>query len=180
MAWTSVAGFFVFLAHFHVVTGESPFFHLFFMFFTGSTFFILKDRITLSPAAFITCVTAMLLSMCDPRTFFVVYMLTLAYILFYFAYVPSRLIHSYNRLGDYSYGIYIYAFPVQQSVAALWPGVSVLSMILISTLVTLTLSVLSWHLLEKHALRLKSRSIHHTGKLFFRHQPLAATPPRTK
>jgi peptidoglycan/LPS O-acetylase OafA/YrhL len=41
--------------------------------------------------------------------------------LFYLAYVPSGWIRKYNRVGDYSYGIYIYAFPVQQSVAALIP-----------------------------------------------------------
>lgn len=150
------------------------------MFFTGSTFFILEDRITLSPAVFFTFATVLLLSMHNRQAFFVVYMLTLAYILFYIAYVPSGLIHEYNRLGDYSYGIYIYAFPVQQSIAARLPGISVPSMIFLSTAVTLTLSVLSWHLLEKHALRLKSRSIRHTRKLFPRHRPLTATPPRTK
>lgn len=96
--------------------------------------------------------------------FFVVYTLFIAYLLFFLAYVPAGHIRKYNLLGDYSYGIYIYAFPVQQSVAALVPGVSVLNMILISFPVTVFLSALSWHLLERRALSLKGRLASDTRK----------------
>lgn len=60
---------------------------------------------------------------------------------------------------DYSYGIYIYAYPVQQLCASLgerggygWGAVT-----LASLLATLLLAVLSWYLVEKPALRLKDR-----------------------
>ena len=49
---------------------------------------------------------------------------------FYIAYVPSGNIRIFNKAGDYSYAIYTYAFPVQQSVAALIPNVSVATMII--------------------------------------------------
>ncbi len=60
-------------------------------------------------------------------------------------------------LGDLSYGVYIFAFPVQQAVAhygqvLAW---SFLTSLLTSAMVTLCLAYLSWHALEKRALRFK-------------------------
>jgi peptidoglycan/LPS O-acetylase OafA/YrhL len=45
------------------------------------------------------------------------------------------------------------------------PGISVLPMLLISAAVTLGFAVLSWHLLERHALRLKERYVSITRRL---------------
>lgn len=62
-----------------------------------------------------------------------------------------------NRLGDLSYGVYIFAFPVQQIVVhwgqgAGWGfGVS----LALSFVLTGALAFASWHLLEKQALRFK-------------------------
>jgi peptidoglycan/LPS O-acetylase OafA/YrhL len=61
--------------------------------------------------------------------------------------------------GDVSYGVYVYAFPVQQSLWALWgsglrPGV----MFVIAAPVTYLLALLSWRLIEHPALRLKRRA----------------------
>lgn len=44
--------------------------------------------------------------------------LALSYAVFWVGYVPGGVLRRYNRLGDYSYGIYIYAFPLQG--AAVW------------------------------------------------------------
>ncbi|MCX7220851.1 MAG: hypothetical protein NTY70_18540 [Burkholderiales bacterium] len=63
----------------------------------------------------------------------------------------------YNTLGDYSYGVYIYAFPVQQSVIALFPEISAVALTALSLSVTLLLAMLSWHLIEQPALALKGR-----------------------
>jgi peptidoglycan/LPS O-acetylase OafA/YrhL len=57
--------------------------------------------------------------------------------------------------GDLSYGIYVYAFPVQQSVAAIWPSVHPLAMFAIAFPVTYGLAFLSWRLVERPALALK-------------------------
>lgn len=138
---------------------------LFFMFFSGAAFFVLRDRIVLLRGVFFGCLGALLLAAgVDKQVFFVVYTLSLAYVLFYLAYVPAGAIRNYNRLGDYSYGLYIYAFPVQQAVAASIPGVSVAQMVAISAAVTLVLAILSWHLLEKRALGLKGLYVGHTRK----------------
>ena len=62
----------------------------------------------------------------------------------------------FTRYGDFSYGMYIYAFPVQQTVAHFWAEyLTVATFFVISFIITLILSVLSWNLLEKKALQFK-------------------------
>jgi peptidoglycan/LPS O-acetylase OafA/YrhL len=62
-----------------------------------------------------------------------------------------------DRLGDLSYGLYIFAFPVQQIVVALGShhGWGFVTHLCVSFLVTGVLACVSWHLLEKPALRFK-------------------------
>ena len=63
-----------------------------------------------------------------------------------------------GRFGDLSYGIYIYAFPVQQTLIWLLKDKMSWSVLLLLTLATtLAFAFASWHLVEKRALRLKPR-----------------------
>lgn len=149
------AGLFVLVRHIKGLPADQ-FVTLFFMFFSGAACFLLKERVTLSHGWFCFCAMALLsTAVVGPRLFFVVYLLTIAYSVLYLAYIPSGPVRAYNRVGDYSYGVYIYAFPVQQSVAALIPGVSVLMLFLISACLTLSCAMLSWHLIERRALAFK-------------------------
>ncbi len=160
-----VAGAFVIVRHFYFPP-EGQFGRLFFMFFTGASFYVLREHIRLSGSCFWLAVMTLTLSVLVNRNaFFVVYQLTIAYVLFYLAYIPSGYVRKYNQLGDYSYGIYIYAFPIQQSVAAMVAGISILSMVLISASVTLLLAALSWHLLERRALTLKALYVGYTRRI---------------
>jgi peptidoglycan/LPS O-acetylase OafA/YrhL len=82
-----------------------------------------------------------------------VFALALTAFVFWFAYrLP---LFEYNRLGDYSYGLYLWGFPVQQSVVHLWPTLTIYQNVAISLPIALMLGVLSWHAIEKPALALK-------------------------
>ncbi len=62
-----------------------------------------------------------------------------------------------RRFGDYSYGIYLFAFPVQQTVVHYLPDVGPIQLALLAGAATFACAFLSWHLVEKHALALKPR-----------------------
>ena len=61
----------------------------------------------------------------------------------------------YNRLSDYSYGTYLFGFPVQQSVIAALGPMSAAQNLAISVPITLMLAFLSCHLVEKPVSMLK-------------------------
>lgn len=151
-----VSGARVLAGHYGLMDEATPFPRLFFMFFTGAAIFVLREHIQLARPVFLAALAAVVATGLQGGLFFPAYLLCLPYILFYMAYVPSGRIRNYNRMGDYSYGMYIYAFPVQQSVAALIPQISVPGMLAASTIVTTFLAALSWHVVEQPAMGLKS------------------------
>jgi len=61
-----------------------------------------------------------------------------------------------NKLGDISYGVYIYAFPVQQTIVFFFRP-TVMELMLWSIIISLILGFLSWHGVEKRALLLKKQ-----------------------
>lgn len=86
--------------------------------------------------------------------------LAMAYTVLWLGFVPRGALLAYNRLGDYSYGTYLYAFPVQQAMAQTFPGGTPLANILLAFPVTLVFAMLSWHLVEERALaRVRSRAV---------------------
>jgi peptidoglycan/LPS O-acetylase OafA/YrhL len=60
-----------------------------------------------------------------------------------------------GRLGDFSYGIYIYGYPVERVFASLMPGVPIAGLFALSLTVTVALAALSWYLVERPALARK-------------------------
>lgn len=79
-----------------------------------------------------------------------------AYFALWFAYDTRWF--GFNRLGDYSYGMYLWNWPVQQALAHWFAPESALLMFGLSFPLVLLLAVLSWHGLEKPALALKRRA----------------------
>lgn len=59
-------------------------------------------------------------------------------------------------MPDYSYGIYIWHFPVLQSLLLLIPGIQPLALFALSTPLVILAAAASWHLIEKPVLRLKT------------------------
>ncbi len=76
-----------------------------------------------------------------------------AYLVLYLAMAPEVRLPNLTRYGDFSYGIYIYAFPVEQIVAAsLGAATTWQAELAISLPFILALAALSWHGIEKRAL----------------------------
>jgi peptidoglycan/LPS O-acetylase OafA/YrhL len=122
-------------------------------FFAGALLYVLRERLPLhwSLAAGSAAVTAIAPALGAPA---VLVALPLGYLMLWLgAALPLRAV---GRRNDVSYGMYIYAFPVQQLLALLGVHRSGLPVyVLLSILGTLPLAVLSWLAVERPAQRLK-------------------------
>lgn len=134
----------------------------------GAALFVWRDRVTLSPVAGAGLALAAVAAH-GSALFVPVLDLALAYNTLLLAYLPGGAIRRYNRLGDYSYGLYLVHFPVQQLVMQIAAPTTPAGVLALSLPVALGLAVLSWHLLERPALAARPR----LAGLFGR-RPLAA------
>jgi len=76
---------------------------------------------------------------------------TLPYMVICFGRMSMPVVRHAGRFGDLSYGLYLYAFPIQQLVLAFMPDDAY--PVLTCVALTLPLAFLSWHLIERPALR---------------------------
>lgn len=127
-------------------------------FAVGTAFYIWRDNIPLHKSIGFALVLTVVLAFPTP-IFNITFVVCLSYWVFLLGLSHSPALLNYNRLGDYSYGVYIYAFPIQQCVA--FGGITnpILNM-MIALPLTLGCAVLSWHLIEKPALSLVKRNFH--------------------
>jgi len=121
----------------------------------GVFFYVNRALISLNIPVFIFLV-ALLFLLHGTIVWSVVQAFGVAYIILFFALHPQVRLPNLDKWGDYSYGVYIYAFPVQQLVAK-YLTTSPIEMLLYSTLITFPLAVLSWKYVEKPALKLKGK-----------------------
>jgi peptidoglycan/LPS O-acetylase OafA/YrhL len=90
--------------------------------------------------------------------------LALPIIILSIAFAPQlKFLNGAGMFGDFSYGMYIYAFPIQQSLVFfgmkyLGGAIPLGWMVLLSIMLTLPFAVLSWHFVEKPFLKLKRKT----------------------
>jgi peptidoglycan/LPS O-acetylase OafA/YrhL len=85
-------------------------------------------------------------------------LVTVSYLVFYLAYYPKPLGAVITRRGDFSYGIYIYGYIVQ-NIVQLYVGnsIPVFPKALLMIACTVPFAMASWFLIEKKALALKKK-----------------------
>lgn len=132
-------------------------------FFVGSMGWLARERLTLRGLGMAVPVLALAWAAArGTQLAFPLLILLLGAATAWAAYVPghgarSRWLHRYNRLGDYSYGTYIYAFPIQGLVVWAWAPATPALHIALALPLTLLLAIPSWHLVEHPALALLRR-----------------------
>lgn len=129
--------------------------YLFNYFLAGASVYVYKDRIKFNKNIFFTSLILLIsfIYLGLPKTAITLFG---TYCLFYLSFFSKKIYSNFNKYGDFSYGLYIYAFPVQQIVSYyLFGKISLLSNFVIVFSISLLLSLLSWHIIEKKALRLK-------------------------
>ena len=136
------------------------FVHLAWMFFCGALCYVLRDFIPLRPWILILGLAlGGLILQIGQNAFSWFYCVLLPYLVFCFAYLPKSVLRYYNRLGDYSYGVYIYAFPIQQTLLFFDPSLSPQTLFAVAASLTLLCAVVSWHCVEKPIMGLRPRIV---------------------
>ncbi|MBY0454967.1 MAG: acyltransferase [Burkholderiaceae bacterium] len=131
-------------------------YRLYFFFFFGACFGSFISNVKLDMRWAFVCLAVIFLCLPHKNLLFFAYTLLLPYVVLAIAYIPSGSIREFNKIGDYSYGIYIYGFFVQQCIVSLAESITPHMLFAYSFLVTVVVSIFSWHLIESPALRLKN------------------------
>ena len=128
-------------------------------FAAGAIFFQFRDKIPLKAAAAGVLLIIYAFSFYFDKSSIFGY-LCLPYIVFWFVFSDRIKLHKAGKFGDFSYGMYIYSFPVQQTIIYfLGNRIAVPKMIFLSFLFTIPLAMFSWFVVEKRALKLKDSLI---------------------
>lgn len=114
------------------------------------------NRVSIPASGRLLCVLALAAWMLRRTPFYETFLvLALASFVFWFAYRTRWF--GYNRFGDYSYGTYLWGFPVQQTLAHHFPGMGALEHTLTALPIAIGLGVVSWKLVEAPAIALGKR-----------------------
>ena len=126
---------------------------LWLMFTLGSTLFLFRQHIPIAHR-WVIPIAALFLLTNMTGLYSAVGRPAFAYLCIWLAaYLPIR---NFDRRGDLSYGLYIYAFPIQQLLALMGaPTLGWTAYVLFSVAVTLPLATASWLLVESPALKSK-------------------------
>jgi peptidoglycan/LPS O-acetylase OafA/YrhL len=126
------------------------------IFLFGMFLYVNRDRVPLSiPGAALLLAAIALLYRVPRINLF--YLPAVAYIVLVMAYHPKLYFAAFNRWGDYSYGLYIYAFPVQQLIAYYDKGIRAVPLFLLAYPCILAVAMFSWRFIEEPMLRLKPK-----------------------
>lgn len=125
-------------------TGYSFYAPPFFM--LGGLLYVLREKISVN---FLAGILLLLLYIFNRLSVFgtISFYIFFTYWILLFATAP--LLHRFHPKNDYSYGVYLWAYPIQQIVASFFPGLDNLLGLTIAMPMTLAVAAISWHCVER-------------------------------
>ena len=133
-------------------------------FLCGAALFALRDRIPFRASLFVAALILSWMLLRSPETHSLS-PLPLAYVTVYLGLLnPRRLF--VLRGADYSYGLYLYGFPVQQMIAYLFPESRIWWVnVSASLIVASAFAAFSWHFIEARVLANRHRVLASVAKI---------------
>jgi len=140
----------------HLLTRDPAKWRLFLFFIAGSLFYINRHSIRLGWLPVVALIALFAATAGIPRLHGIAFVVLVAYLTFAIALWRHVRWLDPARFGDISYGVYLYAFPVQQTLIELLPGArDGWSLAALAVAATLPLAILSWVAVERPALAAK-------------------------
>lgn len=140
----------------HGPKGTETVFRLPLIFLTGGVIYLYREKVPLSLPLLAVALAVLVPLSFTPLYKAALYLVT-AWALLVLALAPALTGRSTEPPADLSYGVYLYGWPVQQALHALFPSLGAVALLWPSLAVTLVVAALSWYLIEKPALGLKRR-----------------------
>ena len=128
-------------------------------FLVGAVFSLCDRFIVLNSKAAIAC--ALLIAIAAPIGKIVIaFSFFGAYLVFFLAFARLGSLKNLGASGDYSYGLYLWAWPVQQIIATAFPQNHWTMNLMLTLPIAFGFAYLSWHLIERPALAFKPKKDH--------------------
>jgi len=124
------------------------------LFNIGICFQLFQNKIKINSLVFMIAFAITCYLFSTGATSSVLFDISLGYSIFWLGFVPKWLLF-YNKFGDYSYGLYIYGWPIGQALSSFihtpfWLAVCTM-------LLSFCFAIVSWKLVESPALSLKNK-----------------------
>ncbi|MGO8739500.1 acyltransferase family protein [Rhodoblastus sp.] len=127
------------------------------VFACGVCFFLYRERIAFRPLSYVIAAFALVIGLRIPQLATVAIETAGAYLLFAFIFaLKNDRLASVGSHTDLSYGVYLYAFPIQRLLIQWNPNISPIALTLLAALASVACAYLSWTLVEKPALAVRA------------------------
>jgi peptidoglycan/LPS O-acetylase OafA/YrhL len=127
-------------------------------FLAGVTFYLYRDRIARSRQFYLLSVGVLALCAATGRGLALALPIFGTYALFWVAFSERLRLSKFGRRGDLSYGLYLYAYPIQQLLVKYGgPQLNAYTLTALAFPLACGFAWLSWRYVEEPCLRLKSR-----------------------
>lgn len=127
-------------------------------FLIGSLYYLFQDRIKYDSRVIVVAFIIWVLTFWSAELLAISYFICIPYIVLGLAFTRIPYINGLGKKADISYGLYIFHYPVQQTLVNFFV-LDQLMLLILSLLITIPLSWLSWHFIESKALSLKNISL---------------------
>lgn len=125
-------------------------------FLTGSLLWVLKERVPRRAALVLVAVALIVIPLWS-GVHSAVAILAIPYVVVAIGSLRPGRLAVLTTLGDVTYGVYVYSFPIQQTLAHSFGGISALQMICLSFPLSWSVGLISWKLVERPAISLRRR-----------------------
>lgn len=134
-------------------------------FYAAVCLHLFRDRVVLSRSLFAGSALTGIVLLSFPQTEFLA-AFPVAYATIYLGLTSARKVWLV-RSGDYSYGLYLFAFPIQQTYAELFPGMRYWwANLVCSVVLAMTCAFFSWHCVEKHVQKRRPQMVAAVNRWF--------------